>query len=129
MHDPREILKVCHKATEGPWKISIHPAGWIDIDHPKDPTQRLAIIVTKDDAEFIALARTALPEFAQRVIKLDKEVEVALGRINELAAVAEAAYALQKHLDLYDPRIYFTYTRDRDDLRKALADAGYGGEE
>lgn len=34
--------------------------------------------------------RAVHPHLAQRVLKLDKEVEVALGRINELAAVAEA---------------------------------------
>ena len=76
-----EILAICEKATEGPWEVSIHPAGWIDIDHPKDPAQRLAIIVTKDDADFITLARTALPQLVEDYRKLEEhslQVEKAL---------------------------------------------------
>ena len=83
--------------------------------------------------------RAVHPHLAQRVLKLDKEVEVALGRINELAAVAEAAKLftskLQNCLDAQTCNINECYICEHDyepsieALKQALTAAGYGGEE
>ena len=99
--------------------------------------KNIASCFRKENEQFIALARTALPELAQRVLKLDKEVEVALGRINVLAAVAEAAEkattnatgTLRNVNGNYIVECWNIEPEDMDDLMIALAAAGYGGEE
>lgn len=81
--------------------------------------------------------RAVHPHLAQRVLKLDKEVEVALGRINELAAVAEAAEkattnatdTLRNVNGNFIVECWNIEPEDMDDLMIALAAAGYGGEE
>ncbi len=49
MHDPKEVLELYGKAAPGPW----------------DPEFR----------DFITIARIALPEFAERVIELEGQVD------------------------------------------------------
>lgn len=80
--------------------------------------------------------RAVHPHLAQRVLKLDKEVEVALGRINELAAVAEAAEkattnatgTLRNVNGNYIVECWNIEPEDMDDLMIALA-AVTGGKE
>lgn len=127
MYDPKEVLGICEKATPGPWDFDediwwkntpgeqekhggliVYPLANEDltvaeVNHYFDRKQGNA------NAQFISLARTALPEFAEEVIKL--------------RAVADAA-----------TRILTTKT-DNDgwiklnaELRQALIAAGYGGD-
>ena len=80
--------------------------------------------------------RAVHPHLAQRVLKLDKEVEVALGRINVLAAVAEAAEkattnatdTLRNVNGNYKVECWNIEPEDMDDLMIALA-AVKGGKE
>ncbi len=88
MYDPREVLEICEKVTPGPWRFDTKTSSpTIKCDYPIDHiAQRHYSIATcstgsskntprgkqaQNDAEFIALARTALPQFAQRVIELE----------------------------------------------------------
>lgn len=78
MHDPKEVLEICEKATEGPW-YGLEDAGvFADPEHRKPIFETGCGCCTRpdlktEDADFIALARTALPQFAQRVIELEGE--------------------------------------------------------
>lgn len=162
-----EILEVCEKLPKGPWewvedKFHGGYSGLVDAENKEvlfpnccnDGDEGAAWFedyATPEVRHFITLARTALPQLADEIIKLREKYEqpnpkCGKGHENtlplalwdcpmcteelteentKLRAVAEAAYVLQKHLDLYDPRIY---TRDRDELRNALTAAGYGGD-
>ncbi len=97
MHDPKEILEMCEKATPGPWyreKIGAFYKGFT-LEHIIATTSLCATgnnvyaqsqegIFPSADADFIALARTALPGLAQRVIELEADNA-------KLRAIAEAA--------------------------------------
>lgn len=151
MYDPKEVLKVCEKATPGPWDFDeeiwwentpgeqerhggliVYPLASEDLtvaeaNHCFDRKQGNA------NAQFIILARTALPEFAERVIELQEENA-------KLRAVAEAGRAfvetLNKCLSNEDTCnineccfCEFDYEPKIRELRKALIAARYGGEE
>jgi hypothetical protein len=77
MHDPKEVLEICEKATEGPW-YGLEDAGvFADPEYKKPIFETGCGCCTRsdlktEDADFIALARTALPEFAERIIELEE---------------------------------------------------------
>lgn len=147
MIDPKEVLELCKKATPG-WRRG-NIAGTIVTDAIDenvfgDDSNReyyggslVGESIHSANRDFAILARNVLPELAQRVLKLDKEVEVALGRINELAAVAEAAEkattnatdTLRNVNGNFIVECWNIEPEDMDDLMIALAAAGYGGEE
>ena len=87
MHDPREVLEICEKATDGPWGVKLHNEdygqGYGETTYYVDLGLELLKVGIADDAskdskysalsDFIALARTTLPEFARRVIELEEK--------------------------------------------------------
>ena len=106
-----EILAVCDKATEGPWE-AIDIPGDVTFVYAKRPIlvsdENICIDCSLSDADFIALARTVLPQLAEDYRKL--------------LAVAEAARVACGELEGYG-----LYAISR--LWEALTIAGYGGEE
>lgn len=104
MYDPKEVLEVCKKAKPGPWDVSHgdwdcdwecgrkwnDPKCYNEIINCEHIKQRSAASLSNaftvdcgdymglsdENADFISLARMALPEFAERIIKLEKEKEV-----------------------------------------------------
>ncbi len=132
MHDPKEVLEICNKATPGPWEVEKY--------HFEEPgyeqfikqaaivhwgNEETACTITRNnwsnplmaDLNFIALARTALPELAQRVIELEADNA-------KLRAVAEAAQELRRAWE--DEVDRDTEAEFAGELIQALADAGYG---
>ncbi len=131
-----EILAVCEKATEGPWEVEHgewdcnwecgHKAGdpechkeICECEHikqyiPADVRPLFTVDcgdfmgLSDDNADFIALARTALPQLVEDYRKL--------------LVVAEAARVVCEELEGHG-----LYAISR--LWEALATAGYGGEE
>lgn len=147
-----EILAVCEKATPGPWDFDediwwentpgeqekhggliVYPLANEDltvagVNHYFDRKQG------KANAQLIALARTVLPQLAQRVLELEGEVDPYwMNKAQELdtenaklRAVAEAAslHVIAEVRGTWDDRrVLFA------ELKQALATAGYGGEE
>jgi hypothetical protein len=70
MTDPKQILEICEKATPGPWKIVEGKSFGVQSEN-----SNIASCFRKENEQFIATARTALPELAQRVLDLEAEVE------------------------------------------------------
>lgn len=71
-----QVKEACGKATPGPWKGSfpLQDQTWILIG-TKLCTDNIARVSKLEDAEFIALARTALPELVARVRELEGETD------------------------------------------------------
>jgi len=126
-----EILAACSKATEEPWVrlaapdyAEIYASPLISTSFP------LALVASADNADFIALARTVLPQLAQRVLELEGEVDPywmnkaqELEKENaKLRAVAEIAHNACEELEGHG-----LYAINK--LHQTLADAGYWGEE
>lgn len=132
MFDPKEVLALCEKATPGPWQIIEQgKLGRFVLDGNNEYALEMDYL---ENDNFVVMARDALPEFAERIIKLDKEVEAALGRINVLAAVAEAAEKLLQERPPCPHCDGFAHPKECicepwDLLHGALTAAGYGGEE
>ena len=115
-----EILAVCEKATPEPWHIVKNHLYHSEIK--SDKRELIACIETvkegseEHNAQFIALARTALPQLAEEVIKL-----------RAVAEVAKHFYGI-----CFDMPIDFPsagpFVWGMGDLKDALAAAGYGGE-
>ena len=122
MHDPKEVLEICEKATEGPW-YGLEDAGvFADPEHEKPIFETGCGCCTRsdlktEDADFIAISRTALPQLAEEVIKL-----------RAVAEVAKHFYEI-----CFDMPIDFPsagpFVWGMGDLKEALTAAGYGGEE
>ena len=143
--DIDEILEMCSRATPGPWEAEHgewdcnwecgHKAGdpechkeICECEHikqyiPADVRPLFTVDcgdfmgLSDDNADFIALARTALPQLAEEVIKL-----------RAVAEVAKHFYGI-----CFDMPIDFPsagpFVWGMGDLKDALAAAGYGGEE
>jgi hypothetical protein len=124
-----EILAVCEKATPGPWEVKDMDDCFIEPRICMIPGNGCYDYEKRGgNADFIALARTALPQLAEEVIKL--------------LAVAEAGKISLRHC-LPEPNedeecvVCDGYPDacpqcEAGKLREALitlADAGYGGEE
>ena len=117
-----EILAVCGKATPGPW-YGLQDAGvFTNPEHEKPIFETGCGCCTSadlktEDADFIAISRTALPQLAEEVIKL-----------RAVAEVAKHFYGI-----CFDMPIDFPsagpFVWGMGDLKDALAAAGYGGEE
>ncbi len=83
MIDPKEVLRVCNKATPGPWEYGKHHKGSFPAHYAISQSGEMydhAYVFSAEDggegkanAQFIALARTALPKLAQRVIELEAD--------------------------------------------------------
>ena len=116
-----ETLAVCEKATPEPWHIVKNHLYHSEIK--SDKRELIACIETvkegseEHNAQFIALARIALPQLAEEVIKL-----------RAVAEVAKHFYGI-----CFDMPIDFPsagpFVWGMGDLKDALAAAGYGGEE
>lgn len=111
----KEILAVCDKATEGPWKYereeqSANAFGLNLVFETVVDANGVKILRSHDKwlAQFIAISRTALPQLAEDYRKL--------------LAVAEAARVACGELEGHG-----LYAISR--LWEALTIAGYGGEE
>lgn len=69
-----QIEDACSKATPGPWVRQDTPDyGEIYKLPIKALSQPLALVANEDNTDFIALARTALPELVARVRDLEGE--------------------------------------------------------
>jgi len=68
MIDPKEVLEICGRATPGPWKVVEGKSFGVQSEN-----KNIASCFRTENEQFIALARTAMPELAQRVIKLEAE--------------------------------------------------------
>lgn len=86
MYDPKEVLKVCEKATPG-WKAGkfkhVIVSDTVDNDVFSEKENKdyygdnlIAESMHVNNRDFAILARTALPELAQRVIELETGVSV-----------------------------------------------------
>jgi len=136
-----EILAVCEKSPLGPWKYEREEqstgaeSGLKLVFETVVDANGVRILRSNDKwlAQFIALARTALPEFAQRVIELEDENA-------KLRAVAEAAKGIEwvyggdnlEGMWLLCPccgKGEIDGHNDDCKLHQALVAAGYGGEE
>jgi len=78
MMDYEKILEVCEKATEGPWMATAVSGEW-DVDENaiismdlKVLTKNISVRQSRNDAYFITIARTALPELVERCMALEK---------------------------------------------------------
>ena len=125
MHDPKEILEICSRATEGPWvRLDTPDYSEIYASPVISASSPLALVAGEVNADFIAFARVALPEFAQRVIELEKEN----ANLRAVAEVAKHFYGI-----CFDMPIDFPsagpFVWGMGDLKDALAAAGYGGDE
>lgn len=113
-----EILEICNKATKGPWAITqpgindksvyIVQDKYLKDDYRQGVCKLVHKPKIEEDAQFIALARTALPQLAEDYRKL--------------LAVAEAARVACGELEGHG-----LYAISR--LWEALTIAGYGGDE
>lgn len=70
-YDLKEIMEICNKATEGPWETAGRGSEYVINKN----NFNVCLTRRSYDAQFIALARTTLPEFAQRVVDLEKQLE------------------------------------------------------
>ncbi|MEC0233574.1 hypothetical protein P4H71_04290 [Paenibacillus kribbensis] len=120
----QEDMKLCQKATRGPWRefqdSDGHCIGTVDI-HPQlkahAPVVTLAtsvrgksIYISQNDTDFILAAREALPYWLQQVMKLEKELEE-----SELVNwMRECKLATERHE---------AASRDRDAVYKKLNEA------
>ena len=146
-----EILAVCEKATEGPWEAEHgewdcnwecgHKAGdpechkeICECEHikqyiPADVRPLFTVDcgdfmgLSDDNADFIALARTALPQLAEDYRKL-----LAVAEAVE-KAVANATDTLRNVNGNFAIECWNINPEDMDNLIITLANAGYGGEE
>lgn len=160
MYEPKEVLEMCKKATPGPWAITqpgindksvyIVQDKYLKDDYRQGVCKLVHKPKIEEDAQFIALARTALPQLAERVIELEGKVDPYwMNKAQELEAenaklraVAEAGKISLRHC-LPEPNedeecvVCDGYPHacpqcDAGKLREALitlATAGYGGEE
>ena len=131
MYDPKTVLEICEKATEGPWQI-VEQGKWGRFVLDGNNNYALEMDYPEND-NFVVVARTALPELAQRVIKLEEENA-------KLQAVAEAAKEIEWVYGGDNPEGMWLccpccgkgevdgHSADCK-LHIALAAAGYGGEE
>lgn len=132
MTDPKEVLELCERTT-GQYdltevaKMLIEEGNWAD-------SCRAALI------PFMECAETALPELAQRVLKLEGEVDPYwMNKAQEIedenAKLRATIAAMQDALEEIKARCEIR--RQDDDAhyenyyeaKRALAAAGYGGEE
>ena len=81
--DYKQILEVCGKATEGPWEATAVSGEWgidenaiISMDL-KMPVKNMSVRQSRNDAYFITIARTAMPELLERCMALEKVVDTA----------------------------------------------------
>ena len=101
----KRVGTVCEAATEGPWVASDEPDDTQDIaiivrGH-ENPTGGLVAVASwrgsgepqPQNAAFIALARTALPEALERLKAADKEYTRLAGEKLDLEADREKLYA------------------------------------
>ena len=131
MYDPKKVLEICEKATEGPWQI-VEQGKWGRFVLDGNNNYALEMDYPEND-NFVVVARTALPELAQRVIELEEENA-------KLQAVAEAAKEIEWVYGGDNPEGMWLccpccgkgevdgHSADCK-LHIALAAAGYGGEE
>jgi hypothetical protein len=74
--DPREILEACKKASKGPWGKVMRKGDRLYVGSEEKPIAEICTLYVGEseaNLQFIALARTALPELAQRVIELEEK--------------------------------------------------------
>ncbi len=156
-----EILAVCAKATEGPWRaVSKQVAGLDRIKRYSYATivdangkeliyecwgdgERLYFeYITKEDAQFIALARTALPELAEDYRKLaeyalqvEKALDLLLDNLFEMddetcpADVDGKEFCCDVNICGVERPYKKCWLKFYLDKAKAGEAAGYGGEE
>jgi hypothetical protein len=91
----KQVREVCDKATAGPWSqiLDGDDRWFIEADSDEEVARRL----NENNADFIALARTALPEALDEIERLRTALEqivdssVASLEATELTAIARAA--------------------------------------
>ena len=67
-----EILAACEAATKGPWTMAHRGRYLVDISVDNDDCKPIADCVPIPSAQFIVLARTALPEAMARIAELEE---------------------------------------------------------
>ena len=147
MHDPKEVLAVCEKAPDGPYHVGgaegsmPHSHSTQLTGHRPDGNHYVMAQANynfKEESEalinFIALARTVLPEFARRVIELEGEVDPYwMNKAQELETENAKLRAVAEIALLYVIAEVSGIKGDRHalfaELWRTLTAAGYGGEE
>ena len=72
--DPKAVLEVCGKATEGPWNTAVVFTGNDGILFEiNTDTFNICDVLGDFDADFIALARTALPYWVEEAERMRAE--------------------------------------------------------
>lgn len=92
-----ELKRLCEQATPGPWEVTDESCARCR----KENTHEYAIyaipqgnhdqFIRKEDADFIAAARTALPSLLEEVERLERERDRHAEHARSLAAAAESA--------------------------------------
>ena len=123
MHDTKEVLGICDKATEGPWQI-VEQGKWGRFVLDGNNNYALEMDYPEND-NFVVVARTALPELAQRVIELEEENAKLQATI---AATQDALEEIKARCELRR-QDHDAHYENYYEAKKALAAAGYGGDE
>lgn len=75
--DPKAVLEVCGKATEGPWNAAVVFTGNDGILFEINTDAfNICEVLDESEADFIALARTALPYWVEEAERMRAENEM-----------------------------------------------------
>jgi len=97
MRDYQKDLEVCERATKGPWESDALGLVWgPGMQEGKYVNRKIMVVnsvSTKNDAEFIAIARTALPWYIKRCMELEdqltKQISKTIAANNKLQQAEE----------------------------------------
>jgi hypothetical protein len=78
-YDLEKVEEVCRAATPGPWELIIYTGALMDMHMIQSGPLNVCEIITireekNANADFIALARTALPELCARIRELAEQL-------------------------------------------------------
>lgn len=111
------LKRLCDAATPGPWTVD-GPWGVGQVwTTPAESGERIADSVSDADAEFIAAARTAVPQLLARVAALEAELDEARAHFDELSQTYGRVAQQRDRLDEANARLEV----ERDDFRAQLA--------
>jgi hypothetical protein len=122
--DPREILEACKKASKGPWSKVMRKGDRLYVGSEEKPIAEICTLYVGEaeaNLQFIALARTALPELAQRLIEIEEKLHKLIAEEaehQEKVCIAECSN--RKHGYCYDMQRCEKLEAENAKLREAL---------